>query len=369
MRKKYDIRRIFAQMEIDLIASMKRNLTRHENEQKKEGFEWPQWQQKKLEDLARYKKEARKIVRKAEPVIEEAVEQEVKGGFLAGIKNFGKRLLGKLIPRMLDIDGISDDNFFRLNEGRVNALVSAAQGELRAANAAVLRQADDVFRQTIFKSQLYLNSGASSLGQAIDMATGEFLDKGFDSIQFAGGRRMNIASYAEMALRTSSQRAVFEGEGAKRRATGIHTVVISAHNNCSELCLPWQGKVYIDDVYSGGVAGEGPYPLLSSAMRAGLFHPNCRHNMSTFVPGQSRLPQPVDDDEALANFKDEQKQRYMERQIRRYKRRAAGNVDPINQAKAEAKVKEWQKRLREHVKTHENLRRDYSREKVQIPPK
>lgn len=368
MKKRYDIRGIFAQMELDLVVSMKRNLGRHKAEEKKEGFEWPQWQQKKLEDLARYKKEARQIVHKAEPEINIAIEREVKGGFLAGIKNYGKRLLGKVLPHMLDVEGVSDDNFFRLNDGRVNALVSAAQGELRAANTAVLRQADDVFRQTIFKSQVYLNSGAGSLNQAIDMATKDFLDKGFDVIQFAGGRRMNIASYAEMALRTSSQRAVFEGEGAKRRASGIKTVVVSAHNNCSELCLPWQGKVYIDDVYSGGSARDGTYPLLSSAMANGLFHPNCRHNMSTYIPGQSRLPQPVDDEEALANFKAEQKQRYMERQVRRYKRRAAGSVDPANQAQAEAKVKEWQKRLREHVKFNEHLRRDYSREKVQIPP-
>lgn len=365
MKKKYDIRGIFAQMEVDLIASMKRNLTRHENEEKKEGFEWDQWQEKKLLDLKQYKKEAAQIVKKAEPTINIAIEREVKGGFLDGIKRAGKKLLEKIKSgNKLDVEGVSDENFFKLNEKRVNALTEAAQGELKAARFAVLRQADDVFRQTIFKSQLYLNSGAASLNQAIDMATGDFLDKGFDCIQFANGRRMNIASYAEMALRASSQRAVFEGEGTKRRAAGNPFVVVSAHNNCSELCLPWQGKVYIDDVYSGGKASDGPYPLLSKAMAAGLFHPNCRHNMTTFVPGKSRLPEPVDDAEALDNYKAEQKQRYMERQVRKYKRRESGSVDPNNQAKAAVKVKEWQGKLREHVKANEHLRRDPSREKI-----
>jgi hypothetical protein len=367
MKKKYDIRGIFAQMEIDLIASMKRNLTRHENEEKKEGFEWDQWQEKKLLDLKQYKQEATQIVKKTEPVVNIAIEREVKGGFLDGIKRAAKKLLGKIIPDKLDVEGVSDENFFKLNEKRVNALTSAAQGEMKAARFAVLRQADDIFRQTIFKSQVYLNSGAASLNQAIDMATGDFLDKGFDCIQFANGRRMNIASYAEMALRASSQRAVFEGEGAKRKQQRNPFVVVSAHSNCSELCLPWQGKVYIDDVYSGGKASDGPYPLLSKAMAAGLFHPNCRHNMTTFIPGKSRLPEPVNDAEALANYKAEQKQRYMERQIRKYKRRESGSVDPINQAAAAAKVKEWQGKLREHVKANEHLRRDYSREKFKIP--
>lgn len=368
MKKKYDIRKIFSQMETDLIASMKRNLTRHENEEKKEGFEWDQWQEKKLQDLKQYKKEATQIVRKVEPEINIAIEREVKGGFLAGIKRAGKKLLDKIIPGKLDIEGVSDDNFFKLNDKRVNALTAAAQGELKAARFAILRQGEDVFRQTIFKSQVYLNSGAGSLTQAIDMATGDFLDRGFDYITYQNGRRVNIASYAEMALRASSQRAVFEGEGAKRRAAGNPFVVVSAHSNCSELCLPWQGKVYIDDVYSGGKASDGPYPLLSTAIANGLFHPNCRHNMTTFVPGQSRMPEPVDDTKALASYKQEQRQRYMERQVRKYKRRAAGSVDPANQMRAEAKVKQWQGAIRSHMKANPELRRDYSREKIRIPP-
>lgn len=363
-KKAYDLRGIYTQMETDLIASMKRNLTRHENEEKKLGFKWPQWQQKKLEDLQQYKKEAAQIVKKAEPAIEQAVEQEIKGGFLAGIKRTAIKLLGKFLPRKLNIPDVSDENFFKLNEGRVNALVEATQGELKAARFAILRQSDDVFRQTIFKSQVYLNSGAASLGQAIDMATRDFLDKGFDYITYSNGRRVNVASYAEMALRASSQRAVFAGEGAKRQQMGNPFVVVSAHNNCSELCLPWQGKVYIDDVYSGGKASDGAYPLLSKAMAAGLFHPHCRHNMTTFVPGVSRLPEPVDDAEALANYKAEQRQRYMERQIRRYKRREVGSVDPNNQAAAAVKVKEWQGKLRNHLKTNEHLRRDPNREKI-----
>lgn len=367
MKRAYDLRGIFAQMEIDLIASMQRNLTRHENEEKKEGFEWPQWQQKKLEDLRTYLKEADRIVSKAMPEAEEIVKEEVKGGFFSGIRRAAKALIGKVLPRKVNVVSEDDGNFFKANEHRINALADAAQREIRQARAAILRQVDDVFRQTIFKSQVYMNSGAVSLNQAIDMATKDFLDKGIDSIQFSNGRRMNIASYAEMSLRTSSQRAVFAGEGAKRNQIGIRTVVVSAHNNCSELCLPWQGKVYIDDVYSGGTAADGSYPLLSTAMAGGLFHPNCRHNMTTFVPGQSRLPQPVDNKEALANYKAEQKQRYMERQIRRYKRCEAGSVDPTNKAAAATKVKEWQGRMRDHLKANPQLRRDYSREKFKIP--
>ena len=56
-------------------------------------------------------------------------------------------------------------------------------------------------------------AGAKTLDQAVDMATKEFLDAGINCIEYKNGRRVNIASYAEMALRTASQRAVLLGEG------------------------------------------------------------------------------------------------------------------------------------------------------------
>ncbi|MCY9760919.1 phage minor capsid protein [Paenibacillus alvei] len=362
---KYNIRNIFAEMELDLIKSMQRNLRRHEDEEEEMGFEWEQWQQRKLQDLQKYRKETRQLVRKYEPEVEQAVDTGIRGAFRRGVdrvRSLWDKITGKR-PKVESEDG-SDSSFFKINEERVNALAVASQNDLKKARHAMLRQADDVFRQTIFKAQVYMNSGAASLNQAVDMATKDFLDKGFDCIEFSNGRRMNVASYAEMALRTSSQRAVFAGEGAKRDQLGIRTVVISSHNNCSELCLPYQGKVFIDDVYSKGTVKDGKYPLLSMAMANGLFHPNCRHNMTTFVPGTSRLPQPVDDEEALENYEAEQRQRYMERQIRKYKRREAGSVDQANQEAAKAKVKEWQKRLRDHLDVHGQLRRDRSREKV-----
>lgn len=147
---------------------------------------------------------------------------------------------------------------------------------------------DDIYRQTVYRAGMNMAAGVKTLDQAIDMATKEFLDAGIDCIEYKNGRRVNIASYAEMALRTASQRAVLLGEGKKRDEWGIHTVVVSAHANTCPLCAPWQGKVLIDDVFSKGTRKEAEnlgYPTLSEAMRAGLLHPNCRHTISTYFPG------------------------------------------------------------------------------------
>lgn len=373
--KPYDIAQIFAQMELDLIASMKRNLIRHEAEEEKMGFQWEQWQKRKLMALGRYRRENRKLIERYSKRVQKHSESLLKESFLSGAQGVDStimRLLKQVQNRFISarltvpitrVDG-TDDSFFRINQRRINALLEAVYNDLHIAQTSVIRQADDVYRQTIFKAQVYVNTGAATIDRAIDMATRNFLDKGFTGITFSDGRRMNIASYTEMVMRTASQRAVFVGEGSRREEWGIHTVVISSHNNSSDLCLPWQGKVFIDDVYSGGKVGDGPYPLLSTAMSNGLFHPNCRHNMSTYFPGISSLPNPVDDKKALANYEAEQKQRYMERQIRKYKRREVGSADPANELAAANKVEHWQDRLNNHLAGHPQLRQDRKRSRI-----
>ena len=135
------------------------------------------------------------------------------------------------------------------------------------------------------------------------------------------------------------------GEAQKRERMGIDTVLVSQYGACSDTCLPWQGLVYIDDVwqpYSGdhtpggsyGVSRNGrSYMLLSVAVKAGLFHPNCRHTVGTWIEGVSRRPQPMDKAKIEAVNKLEAKQRRMELKVREDKRLVEGTQDP-DQVKA-----------------------------------
>ena len=147
--------------------------------------------------------------------------------------------------------------------------------DLKEVQKAVWRRMDDVYRQTVYRAEMNMAAGAKTLEQAIDMATKEFLQKGIDCIEYKDGKRVNIASYAEMALRTAAHRAKLLGEGKKRDEWGIHTVFVSAHANTCPLCARWQGKILIDDVFSHGTKEESDrmgYPLLSTAIKAGLLH-------------------------------------------------------------------------------------------------
>src|SRR5690606_2986755 len=133
----------------------------------------------------------------------------------------------------------------------------------------------------------------------------------------------------------------------------------------SPWCLPYQGTVMIDDVYTSispeqaeQLAKEMKLVRLSEAMREGAFHPNCRHTLSTYFPGISRLPEPVNDEMAKKLYKAEQYQRYIERNIRKYKRLAAGSIDGQNVERYKRKLTEWELRMEELLEAYPQLRRD-----------
>lgn len=386
--KHYDIREIFEQMELDLISSMHRAFYFHKREEAKEGFSWEQWQKSKLRSIEKYRKRNKKIVNSYSKPMQETINRELKGGFKKSIKNIinrVKKFFGISIPEDISeeqkikeyikvntgqkIEAPTEEAFFGMNEKKLDALQKAVEKDLKKAQHSVLRKMDDVYRQTIYKSQVYMQAGAVTLNKAIDMATKDFLKQGINSIKYADGKNVNTASYAEMCLRTANHRAKLLGEGSKRDEWGVHLVVVSAHANTCPMCEPWQGKVLIDDVFSHPSKEyietyRKKYKLLSEAIKAGLMHPNCRHNLVTYFEGITTLPKVPDGKEAIETYKAEQKQRAYERAIRKQKRIAEGTCDDLNRKQEYTKLMEMEKSLREYLKKHPQLRRNYEREKV-----
>lgn len=397
----YNIRKIYQEMELELIRSMRRNLARHQEEEFKEGFKFEQWQSVKLRDLERFRRENMEIIGEYNVSIEEFIKftlvetykksQDQVNEFIREIKNMYVedvfvKLPGDLEPILSPIEEEDmknilekaleniriwedaptpmDEVFFRMNDNKLDALMETVENDFNEANASVLRRMDDVYRETIFRAHVHYNTGTVSLDKAIDMATKDFLAKGIDAITYKGGKKVNIASYAEMALRTANHRAYLMAEGKKRQEMGLYLVVVSAHATACPLCIPWQGMIIIDDVYGGGSPIAGSFPLLSTAMDAGLMHPNCRHNLSTYFPGITTLPEIPDMEGVEENYRREQQQRHIERQIRRYKRLAEGSINEKNRKDYQHEVREWQKETRNFLKENPQLRRAYRREKV-----
>lgn len=370
-------------MELDLIANMRKTFKLHQKEEIKEGFSWEQWQKTKLRNLRAYRKKNKNIIKSYSAPISETLDNNLNTYYSKG-KNLFTKALNWLKSRVnikaktediRDYGFIekpsADKDFFGMNDKKLEALQKTVANDIKKANASVLRKMDDVYRQTIYKSHVYLQSGATTLNKAVDMATKDFLNKGIDNIIYANGAHVNIASYAEMCLRTANHRAMLLGEGSKRDEWNIHLVVVSAHANTCELCESWQGQVLIDDVFSHPSqkyidSYKGKYKLLSEAIKSGLLHPNCRHALSTYFEGITTIPKVPDGKDAIKQYEEEQKQRTLERKIRKQKRIVAGTCDEGNMNIETKKLKDLEKQMRKLLKKNPELRRNKEREKVRI---
>ena len=386
-----DIARIFEEIELRLIASLKRNLSRHKAEEEKEGFEWSAWQAEKLNNIDNFRKENAQIADEYVDVIDDETRQLMTDQFHEGEHTAEQSVIdvsesGVNVPDVPDVPAqpqppeaptaIPDDHFFGVNKPKMDKLMEDVTTLEKTALTAAVRNMDDVYRTTLNKVQLMMGTGSITLNEAIDLATRDFLDKGINCIVYADGRRVNIADYVRMALRTTSTRATLQGAAKRFAELGYDTVLISQYGGCSETCEPYQGKVYIDDVFtlwSGQISGDFGksnycdkwFMLLSVAIRGGLFHPNCRHTMGQYIDGLTKIPQPIPAEKIREQRALEEKQRTMERKIRALKRKVEGTQDEKKVKEYKRKLREEQGRLREFIKEHDDvLRRDYSREKI-----
>lgn len=257
-----------------------------------------------------------------------------------------------------------EPQFFGVDKAKTEKVIEDVTQLEEQAETAALRLTDDVYRQTVNRVQLAMATGSITYEKAVDMAVADFLNQGINCIEYKDGRRVNIADYVRMVLRTTSTRAALQGKSERFKASGYDTVLVSSYGMCSKTCLPWQGRVYINDAfmdwqgetkYEGDVKyGRSKYcgkwfPLLSSAIAEGLFHPNCRHSINLFIDGVTELPEPMDNSEIERRYKAEQAQRALEREVRKAKRKVEGSLDPADVKKAKDELREAQKNVRDHI--------------------
>lgn len=337
-----EIAQIYRDMELYLIESMQRNLARHLAEEADAGLRYPQWQAEKLKELKRYQRENRQIISSRTRGLSDRVSEHMKAELRQGSKHELKRYK-KALGKGYKSAKAMRKSFFKVNDRKISGMINALQNDLGAANTAVLRMMNDTYRQTIFRVGMYASNGVMTETQAYDMAVKDFLERGINCIEYRDGRRVNIADYASMAVRTANQRAYMVGEGEFRKSIGETLVIISHHTTACKLCRPFERKVLIDDVYSGGKPGDGDYMLLSEAMKLGLFHPRCRHGLGTYYPELEDINHYNNEENDVSDY-GRYNRAHIENMVQRYKRLTVGSIDPENVARYQAKLREWERK-------------------------
>lgn len=346
----YNIREAFEKIEDELIDSMMRNFSRHRAEETKEGYNWTQWQAEQLKSLEEYRKHNAKKFGKRFKTINGKVEEMIRTAKADGNASQEAEILeavkeGFKAPKKPSAHSTAE--FFKVNGRKLDALIKSTTDDLKRAETAVLRMSNDKYRKAIFNAQVAMNTGAVTYEKAVDMACKDMLNAGLNCVEYKNGARHTLSDYADMAVKTANKRAYLRGEGEKRAEWGVSLVVVNSRQGGCPDCAKYIGKVFIDDVYSNGKKSDGNYPLLSTAIKNGLFHPRCKDSTSTFYPELDDLDAPLSEDEIKELDRQrgiEEKQQYAQRQAERFDRRAEYSLDGDNKRIAQTRADEWHDR-------------------------
>ncbi|MGW3847177.1 phage minor capsid protein [Streptomyces fagopyri] len=353
------VRDLYAGAEERLLSMLARHLA--------DGIDAPGWLTAKLADVQALRRGAQGVVdelgKATSLEVHEAVAEAYNVGARAGLIELGT------------LDDATATRLASQTPGtrRVDRLAIEATHMVTDTHRGILRGVEDVYRRVLADAAVTPLVGVETRRQATQQAVQRFTDRGIVSFVDRAGRNWSMPTYAEMAMRTALGRAAVEAHADQLNAAGVDLVIVSEASHECPKCRPWEGKILaltgqdgrhtvevehaIEDDNMVSVEVEG---TLDEARRAGLQHPNCRHTTSAYLPGVTRPPKKAAKDPD--GYEATQRQREIERHIRKYKLRAASAVDPAAKRAAEARVRGWQGKMREHLDQHPELMRKRQRE-------
>lgn len=310
------------------------------------GADSPEWAEAKLRELQLFRRRAARIMQAATAEAVGLVSEVTVTAYLRGAAA-GQ---GDVDDADLDADDVPP----RQAERAVEALVRAQVGVLEDVGLQVVRSVDDMYRRVVAQASAGTLTGAATRLQDAQQALDQFARRGIAGFVDTAGKNWSLQSYTEMATRTTTAQAAVAGHLDRLEDAGMTLVVVSNSSRECELCRPWEGKVLSRgplevlqrNARTGSLERVKVDGTLQDAIRAGLMHPNCTHNLSGYVHGATKR------DDATANadgYAEKQQQRAMERHVREWKRREAAAMTHEAKRKAQAKVRDWQARIKDHA--------------------
>ena len=232
----------------------------------------------------------------------------------------------------------------------------------------------DIIETTVAK----VITGMATPQKALDETIMKFQERGFYGYTDRAGRRQRADAYARTVIKTTARRTFNEMRMRPAQELGIDTFYYSMKPAAREMCAPLQHQI-VTTGRARTEEGEKIFALddYGYGKPGGCQGINCGHTMTPFIPGVNYKP---DLPEHLANLTPEQaienanaqaKQRALERSIRQSKEflhvaEKLGDQELIDKYKSKVRIQ--QGAMRDYLKQHSFLHRDYAREKYYDDP-
>ena len=357
-----------AQQVTDLYRAAEQRMLERIASNLRKGLDRPQWAEEKLAQMRSYRRQTQALIKdleeEARTGVQTALTEAYDRGGLAAVQD-AQRIAGKGALAAGQVEPLAGLQ-------AVEKLVEETMGYLHATGPRILGSTMQAYKgaveaghtaeleQSIAEGIAQVRLGAATRIQGSQTVLDNFAKHGITGLVDKAGRGWDLSTYAEMAVRAGTTNAAVAGHLDTLLANDLPLVIVSEDGAPCPECVDWEGQVLSIE------PGNPEYDSVEDAMGAGLFHPGCKHDISAYQEGYTRL-YPEKSEAELADeaqlYQDNQKLRGIEREIRKSKRMEAVALDDNAKAAAHARVLRYQAQAREHVASTGSIRQ-YAREGV-----
>lgn len=253
--------------------------------------------------------------------------------------------------------GLINDNPALLN--LLNAGYQQTAGTFQNITATTANTATKQFENALDRAWLQVSSGAFDYQTVLRRTVDALAKEGIKAILYPSGHSDTLEVATRRALLTGVNQTAAKLQLARMDEMECDLVEVTAHSGARPTHAAWQGKVYSR---SGKSPQYPPFSVTGYGSGPGLCGWNCRHNFYPYWEGLSR-PNYTQEDldrmerkeftyngQEMTRYEASQYQRYLERNIRAYKRQyLAEEAAGVDTTRTSVKLAQWRARQKDFL--------------------
>lgn len=329
------------------------------------------WQLEKMNEMGLLNEDNVKLISDRSGIAEEQLRHV--------IQNEGYKIYKDTKQQLLEATGGGGFAGNSIIQTNLAAYVNQAMGDIdNLINTTLPMSVRKVYQSIVQESVAKVVTGLTTSDKAISDTVMKWAKKGFYGFTDSQGKHWKADTYARQVIKSTAWRVYREVRMAPAEELGIDTYYYSKKSTAREMCAPLQHQIVTTGV-ARTEAGERILALsdYGYGYAGGCLGINCRHEITPYVPGANYKPDLPDElrdltpEQAIENANAQAKQRALERSIRQSKEflhvaEKLGDSELIDKYKSKVRIQ--QGAMRDYLKQHPFLHRDYAREKYYDDP-
>ncbi|CZB15394.1 phage minor capsid 2 family protein [Streptococcus suis] len=328
------------------------------------------WQLEKMNEMGLLNEDNLKLISDRSGIAEEQLRYV--------IQNEGYQIYKNTKEQLLEATG-GDFVANSLIQTNLAAYVNQTMGDINnLINTTLPKSVMGAYQSIIEEATAKVVTGLATSDKAISDTVMKWAQKGFYGFTDSQGKHWKADTYARQVIKSTAWRVYREVRMAPAEELGIDTYYYSKKATAREMCAPLQHQI----VTTGVARTEKGERILALSdygygSAGGCLGINCYHEITPFVVGANYKPDLPDNlkdltpEQAIENANVQAKQRALERSIRQSKEflhvaEKLGDQELIDKYKNKVRIQ--QGAMRDYLRQHPFLNRDYAREKYYDDP-